>query len=314
VRSGYWLLALAAGYSPTVAAQGGATHVLVVTGLSAEPRFATMWSAAAATIVDAAHTQWHVADSNLAYLSEDPAADPRRMTGKSTKEMIAKVFTSIAARVHPGDLVLVVLMGHGSGELAASAVNVPGPDPTAIDYANWIAPLKPATVVFVNAATGSGDFAKILAGPNRVIVTATKTGMEKNESMFASVFALGLTGTDADADKDGRISIAEAFAFTKAQVAKAYEASNRLLTEHAVLADSSGIASRIAFGGTASSADPRVTALMGERRVLESSVDSLRRIKATMDSTVYSRELERLLVLVATKTQAIKALQGGGKP
>ncbi len=207
-----------------------------------------------------------------------------------------------------------MLIGHGSGEMGASALNVPGPDPTATDYAGWLALMRQATVVFVNAATGSGDFAPILAGPNRIIITATKTGMERNESIFAATFAAGLTGTEADANKDGRISIAEAFTYAKAQVAKTYESTNRMLTEHAVLADSSGIASRIAFGGDAASGDPRVVALMGERRVLESSVDSLRRVKPTMDSTAYSRELERLLLLVATKTQAIRALQGGGKP
>ena len=171
------------------------------------------------------------------YLSEDPTADSKRMTGKATKESVAQSFTSLAKRIRSGDLVLVVLIGHGSGEFAASAVNIPGPDPTAADYATWLGMLKPATIVFVNAATGSGDFAKILAAPNRVIVTATKTAMERNESMFASVFALGLTGTDADANKDGRISVAEAFAFTKTQIAKAYESSNRLLTEHAQLID-----------------------------------------------------------------------------
>jgi hypothetical protein len=295
-------------------AQGGTTHVLLVTGLSGEPQFAKQFAAAAGAIYDAAHAQWHVADSDLVYLSENPAADPKRMTGNATKENIAAAFMSLAQRVRAGDVVLVFLDGHGSGEMDASVVNVPGPRPTARDYANWLALLNRAAVVFVNAATGSGDFATLLAGPNRVIVTATKTGMERNESIFAGYFATGLTGTEADADKDGRVSIAEAFNYAKAQVAKEYETSNRMLTEHAVLADSSGIASRIAFGGNATSADPRIIALMGEQRVLLASVDSLRRVKATMDSTAYSHELERLLLLVAAKTQAIKALQSGGKP
>ena len=294
-----------------VAQQGGTTHVLLITGLSAEPQFARQFATAAGAIYDAARKQWHVADTNIVYLSENPAADPGRMTGKATKETIAHAFQVVAQRAHPGDVVLVVLMGHGSGEMAESAVNVSGPDPVAADYATWIALMRQATVVFVNAATGSGDFAKVLAGPNRIVVTATKTGMEKNESIFAGYFATGLTGTEADADKDGRISISEAFAYAKAQVAKVYETTGRLMTEHAVLADTSGIAGRIAFGGDATSADPRVVALMGERRVLEASVDSLRRIKATVDSTAYSKELERLLLLIANKTQAIKALQGG---
>ena len=308
------MLFLALAPVAVAAQQGGATHVLLVTGLSAEPRFAKLFAAAAGEIFDAAHTRWHVADSNLAYLSEDPAADPARMTGKATREGIADAFKSLSRRAHPGDIVLIMLIGHGSGEMAASAVNVPGPDPTAADYAAWLDPLRQSWVVFVNAATGSGDFARILAGPNRVIVTATKTGMEKNESIFAGYFAAGLAGTEADADKDGRISIAEAFNYARIQVAKAYETTNRLLTEHAVLADTSGIASRIVFGGDATSADPRIAALIGERRVLESSVDSLRRIKMTMDSMAYSHELERLLLLLAARTQAIKALQGGAKP
>lgn len=299
----------------TVAAQtGGATHVLLITGLSAEPRFAAQFAKAAATVYDAAHASWHVADSSLIYLSEDPAADAKRMNGKATKLAIADAFVRLSRRVHAGDVVLVVLIGHGSGEMQNSAVNVSGPDPVAADYATWLGPLAPAAVVFVNAATASGDFAKILAGPNRVIVTATKTGMEKNESVFAGYFATGLTGTESDADKDGRISIVEAFEYAKTQVAKLYESTDRLLTEHALLVDSSGIAGRIAFGGDATSADPRIAALVGERRILEASVDSLRRIKTTMDSTTYSRELERLLLDVARKSQAIKALQPGGKP
>lgn len=300
--------------APARAQGGGATRVLLITGLSVEPHFAKLFATAADEIFDAAHGPWHVADSDLVYLSEDPAVDTARMTRKSTRENIAAAFAALARRVRPGDVVLVFIVGHGSGEMAASAVNVPGPDPTAADYARWLAPLDRATVIFVNAATGSGDFAQVLAGPNRVIVTATKTALERNESIFAGYFATGLTGTDADADKDGRVSVAEAFTWARAQVAKAYESTSRLLTEHAVLADSSGIASRIAFGGEAASTDPRVSALVGERRVLEASVDSLRRVKATMDSTAYAAELERLLLEIARRTQAIKALQGGGTP
>jgi hypothetical protein len=296
------------------AQQGGATHVLLITGLSGEPRFAKIFGAIAGSIYDAAHVQWHVGDSDLVYLAEDPAADPGRISDKSSKAAVEHAFASLARRVHAGDLVFVFLLGHGSGEMAASAVNLPGPDPTAADYAAWLAPLGRATIVFVNASSASGDFAPVLAGPNRVIVTATKTAIERNESIFASYFVQGLTGTEADADKDGRVSIVEAFNYARDQVAKAYESTHRLQTEHAMLVDSSGVAADIAFGGDASSLDPRVTALVGERRVLESRVDSLRQLKAAMDSTVYQRSLEQLLLQIAVKTQAIRALQSGPRP
>lgn len=308
------VLLMVAPASGTGAQQGGATHVLLITGLSAEPRFARSFGVAAGSIYDAAREHWHVADSNLAYLAEDPAADPKRISGKATKAMVEQAFASIARRVQPGDVVLIFLVGHGSGEMAASAVNLPGPDPTAADYAGWLAPLARATVVFVNASSASGDFAPLLAGPNRVIVTATRTAIERNESIFAAFFARGLTGTEADADKDGLVSIAEAFNYARDQVAKVYESTNRMQTEHAVLADTSGLAARIAFGGNAASADPRVTELVGQRRVLESQVDSLRRVKIGMDTTAYERALEQLLLQIAAKTHAIKALQSGVKP
>jgi hypothetical protein len=293
--------------------QGGAAHVLLVTGLSAEPRFAREFAAAAGAIYDAAHGPWHVADSDLVYLAEDPAAD-RRITGKSTRAAVAQAFESLARRIHSGDVVLVVLIGHGSGELGASAVNLPGPDATAADYKSWLEPLARATVIFVNASSASGDFGALLAGPNRVIVTATKTALERNESIFAGYFATGLTSPDADADKNGSVSIAEAFNYARNQVAKAYESTGRLQTEHPVLVDSAGVAARIAFGGAAASADPRVISLVGERRVLEAQVDSLRHAKSTMDSTAYQDALEKLLLQVAAKTKAIEQARSGAHP
>ena len=102
--------------------------------------------------------------------------------------------------------------------------------------------------------------------------------------------------------------------YARDQVAKAYESTSRMQTEHAMLADTSGVAGRVAFGGDAASADPRVTLLVGERRGLELQVDSLRRLKAGMDSTSYQHALEELLLRIAAKTQAIKALQSGSRP
>ena len=84
-----------------------------------------------------------------------------------------------------------------------------------------------------------------------------------------------------------------------------------MLTEHAVLSDTA-LARTVAFGGAARSSDPRVVALVAERQELESQVAALRARKATTDSTTYEHELERLLLLVAEKTQAIRA--AGGKP
>lgn len=304
------LLLLSAGPAAGLSAQaGGATHVLLVTGLAGEPRFATAFHAAAASIYDAAKQRWGVADSSLRYLAEDPALDPARIAGRSTREGLAAAFAALARQSARGDVILVLLIGHGSGEGAESRVNLPGPDATAADYATWLKPLEGRTVAIVNASSGSGDFLPVLTGPGRVVVTATKSAVERNESLFAGYFAQALTGDAADADKDGRVTLLEAFTWSRRETGRAYERSNRLATEHPQLGDSA-LAATIAFGVATAPADPRVAGLVAERRALEGQVDALRRRKAGMDSTAYGRELERLLLEIATRTAAINAILG----
>jgi chorismate mutase len=208
-------------------------------------------------------------------------------------------------------VLLVLLLGHGSGEGPGSKVNLPGPDATASEYAAWIAGFSRQTVVFVNAATGSGDFVPVLEGPGRVIVTATRSAVEKNESVFAGFFAKALSTDESDADKDSRVSVLEAFRYATHEVVKTYETSGRLQTEHARISDSTR-ATTVSFGKTAVSTDPRITALIAERQALESDVAALRARKASMAAADYDRELERLLLAIAEKTQAIRA--AGGKP
>jgi hypothetical protein len=300
-------LALFASGTPAVA-DAQRVHVVVVSGLSGEPRFRAPFEQVAGMLADTARVRWGVADSSLILLGEDSAVAPRRMR-RATRDELAQSFVRLSRRVSPGDVVLVFVNGHGSGEGAGSRVSLPGPDATAADFAGWLTGFARQTVVFVNAASGSGDFVGALAKPGRVIVTATRTAIERNETSFAVPFVRALTGSEADADKDGRVSVLEAFSFAKKEVARAYESDNRMLTEHAVLSDSA-LARTVAFGGPRPSDDPRVAALVAERQALESQVAALRARKDSMDAAAYERELERLLLQIAAKTRAIR----GGTP
>jgi hypothetical protein len=311
-------LALVASLAGTLlaprAAEAQRVHVLAVSGLSGEPEYKLIFESAVATLVDSARARWRVSDSSLFVLTEDPATKRLHATGRSTKEEIAKSFLALSRRVAPGDVVLVFLVGHGSGEGAESRVSLPGPDPTAADFAGWLAGFPRQTVVFVNAASGSGDFVAALAGPRRVIVTATKTALERNETQFATPFVRGLTSGEADADKDGKVSVLEAFAYAKKEVARLYDTDNKMLTEHASLSDSA-LARSVSFGaqrGESAPLTPRAAALVAERSELEAKVVALRGKKDSMPPAAYEAELERLLVQVAEKSQAIRALGPGG--
>ncbi len=307
-----WRLLAAVGLFASSAAplRAQRTHVLIVSGLSGDPVYKKSFQQIATTVRDAARTRWNVGDSSLIVLTEDSV--PNALSrGRSTREAVGGAFTGLSQRVQPGDVVMVLLLGHGSGEGAASKVNLPGPDATAADYKGWMSGFAKQSVVFVNAATGSGDFVPTLEGPGRVIITATKSALEKNESVFAGFFAKALAGDESDGDKDGRVSVLEAFRFATREVVKTYESTGRMQTEHARLSDSTR-ATTISFGKTTSSTDPRIAALLAERQTLESEVAALRTRKASMDAASYDRELERLLIAIAEKTQAIRA--AGGKP
>jgi hypothetical protein len=303
------IVCLANVFAPTAHAQQ--QHAIIITGLGGEPAYRDAFFGAAVLLHDVAKTKWNVADSSLIVLTEDATRDSKRFRGKSTKEAVAAAFATIGRRAKPGDVVFVFLHGHGSGQGAESRVNLPGPDPSAADYNMWLGGFAQQTVVFVNAASASGDFVRVLAGPRRVILTATKSSVERNDTRFATYFVRGLNSGEADANKDGRISVLESFTFAQREVAREYETDSRMLTEHAMLSDST-LAATVAFGGRTVSSDPRVAALVAERQALESQVAALRTRKDSMTADAYEKELERLLVAIAEKTQAIRA--AGGTP
>lgn len=286
-------------------------HVLVITGLGGEPAYREAFATVARRLHDVATTRWNVPAANVTVLVEDPSVDAKRFRGRSTKEAVGAAFLATAGRAKPGDVVFVFLHGHGSGQGAESRVNLTGPDPTAADFGTWLSGFTQQTVVFVNAASASGDFVRVLAAPRRVVLTSTKSSVERNDTQFATHFVQGLESLEADADKDGRVTVLEAFDYARRAVEKAYETDNKMLTEHAVLSDST-LAATVALGARATSSDPRVAALVAERTALEAQVATLRARKATMPEAAYETELERLLVAIAEKTRAIRA--AGGTP
>jgi hypothetical protein len=309
------------------------THLLIITGSSGEPRFAAQFHALAMGLRAVATTKFDVPDSQVMYLAEQTTPDPRSITGRSTREGIAQAFDRIAARASAGDAVLVLLIGHGSGDGDVSRFNVPGMDMTDVDFDAQLDKLSKQVVAFVNAASASGDFVKKVSGKNRVIVTATKSNFERNETLFAGHFVGAFVKDGADTDKDGRVSVLEAFTYARREVQREYETTNRLQTEHAMLDDDGDgagradpgargpdgtIASRFFLQPTAglsaaAASDPRVAGLIANQSKLQSQLDSLRLAKGIMKEEQYEKALEDLLTKIAENASALRAL-GVRKP
>jgi hypothetical protein len=210
---------------------------------------------------------------------------------------------------------------------------------TDTELAVYLQPFDTQQVVVVNTTSASGGFVKTLSGDNRIVVTATKSGMERNETVFGEYFIEAYTAEGADVNKDERVSVYEAFEFARQRVGRFYEENNRLMTEHAVLDDNGdGIgthdaakAKQVADGSVAVTAfligespssarltgdvdDPELAALYEEMRALEEQVEVLRQQKDSMPSDLYLEELEKLLLEIAQKNRTVRELEAASRP
>lgn len=312
--------------------RGQSTHLLVISGLSGEPRLAVAFHEWSTTLLDAARERWGLPEANVVYLAEKVERDPARISARATRENVEAAIEKIAAQAAADDVIFIVLIGHGTDRDGVSRFNLPGPDMSAEDFARALEAYSTQRLVFVNSASASGEFIQALSGENRVIITATKSGFERNETVFANYFVEAFAGAGADVDKDQRVSALEAFDYARREVARTYEVDGRLLTEHALLDDDGdgvgsgepsatsgdgGLARRLFLAAApagplseAIAADPELAALHQEKRSLEERVATLRQMKEGMDPEVYERELEALLVELALKTRAIREREG----
>jgi hypothetical protein len=318
--------------APGLSAQ--TTHLLTVVGLGGDPEYAADFLEWGLQIRTAAVDRFGFPEENVTLLSEEPDADPA-VDGRSDREGVEAAMNRIASVAGEFDPVLVILIGHGSFRGDEARFNLPGPDVTAAEWSLLLDGLGDRPVAVVNTASASGPFAAALAGPNRTVITATKTGGERNETQFPRYFAEALSTDASDLDKDGTLSLLEAFTFTRAEVARYYEQENLLLTEHAILEDDGdgegseepsldgtdgAAAARFRLAAATARAevppeaagDSTLVRLLGEQADLEARVAQLRALREQMDPEEYEAELEALLLELALKNREINARRGGG--
>jgi hypothetical protein len=301
--------------------------LLIVVGLAGDPDHGKTFHAWGTSLAESAGRLGVPAD-RLVYLVDAPAEGDKLVTGKSTREEIGKAFDTISKQAKADDLVFVTLIGFGTYQGGDAKFNLPGPDMTPVDFEAQFKKLPTKQIVFVNTASASGPFVEQLSGPGRTIVTATRNGAEQYATLFGGYFIDALTSEAADADKNKRITVLEAFKYAKAEVARAYEKEGYLSTEHALLDDNGDkegsqdpggatakdgkVASIVSLGSTDASdlpADPRLRALYLERKEMERQVENLRLLKDQMEPAKYTSELEKLATAVALKTREIRQLE-----
>ncbi len=239
---------------------------------------------------------------------------------KPDAEMLKERLRALAGKA--GGQLWVVLIGHGTFDGREAKFNLRGPDVTPQDLAQALKD-SPREVVLIHTGSASGGFIKPLAGPKRVLVTATKGGDEVYYCRFGEYFAPAIAGLpEADLDQDKQVSVLEAFLYASKRANEFYEKEGRLATEHALIEDNGdGLGSRAeTFDGLQSKAtdtakttlpdgarsaqvalvlnstEARLPSHLLERRDrLELQLEQLKRERAKMPADGYYTALEKLL-------------------
>jgi hypothetical protein len=305
--------------------------LLIVVGLAGDPEHGELFHKWGTALAEAS-AKVGVTRERLVYLA-DAKEEGGRPDGRATREEIEKALAAFAKAATADDVVYVVLFGHGSYDGQTARFNLPGRDMTPGEFNALIRRLPTRHVVFVNTSSSSGPFVEELSAPGRTIITATRSGAEQFTTLFGGYFVEAFSIDSADADKNGRISMLEAFQYARTEVARAYEREGLLATEHALLDDNGDktgsqtpsptgadgkLAAGLSLGSAADAAplpaDPRLRALYLERRDLERRVESLRLLKDSVPPAKYASELERLVTDLALKTREIRQLEGDPRP
>ena len=302
--------------------------LLIVVGLAGTPENGELFHKWGNTLAEASE-KFGVPRENVVYLVDQKAEADTRATGVSRRDDVERALAAFGKQATADDVVYVVLIGHGNATGDEPKFNLVGPDMGPADFNPLLRKLPTRNLVFVNTSPSSGPWVEGLSAPGRTIITATRNGAEQFTTLFGGYFVEAFSNAAADADKNQRISMLEAFLYAKGEVTRAYEQEGLLATEHAMLDDNGDkqgsqdptatgmdgkLAASLSLGSVADAAplpaDPKLRALVVERRELERRVEALRLLRDSMDPAKYAAELERLVTELALKTREIRTLEG----
>jgi hypothetical protein len=313
-----WMLLAALAAPAAVEAQQGDRYAVVIQGASGEEQYATLHRGWVDSHVQVLRDRFKFDPAHLSVLVEQAQAGEQR----STAENVRAVFARLGKDLQASDLLFVVLIGHGSAQGAADVkFNLVGPDLTVADWNELLKPIA-GRIALVDTTSASFGFLAGLAAQNRVVITATNSNAQRFHTVFPDAFIKALTADAADVDKNGRISLLEAFTYASRLVSQHYEQDGRLPTERAMFDDTGDGKGRDAVSEgpdgtvagltyldlpeTATSADPAVQQLLTRQQQLVADVDELRRRRPSMPPAEFDREFERLIIELSLVSRDIR--------
>jgi hypothetical protein len=286
------------------------TYFVIVAGLGGEPDYVQRFTADANAL-------------NRVYTAEGPAAHVTTLTGaQATAAEMRQALEEVARQAKTDDDFVLILIGHGSYDGVEYKFNLVGPDMTGAEIAELCNHIASKRQLIVDTTSASGGAVPALERQGRAVIAATKSGTEKNATVFARYWVEAFQDPSADTDKSGSVSAMEAFTYATAKTAAFYDSQKRLATEHAVFNDTgSGDSVREAGNGEGlllsnftllrmganqeAMNDPAKRALLQQKDDLEEKIDMLKYQKAAMDPGDYKKQLTTALLSLAKVQQEL---------
>lgn len=305
----------------TAASGEAQRYAVVIAGATGGPPYDEQYARWTDAMADVLTRQMGVNPARV-FLLSDSADAPR----SSSAANVRALFERLARRIAKPDLLFVLLIGHGTFDGIDAKFNLVGPD---LESAEWAALLDriDGRVVLVNTAAASFPFIERLSRPGRIVISATDSAAQRFDTVFPEYFVEAFADEESDIDKNGRVSIWEAFAAASAGVRRHYQQRGQLATERALLDDTGdgigreaaaqgedgALASRTYLDPDVAGAPPTdevLVELLHRRASLLAEVEELQIKKAFMPPPEYAREFERLMIALARLSRDIRARSG----
>src|SRR5215469_4685687 len=286
------------------------TYYVTVAGIGGEPDYVQRFTADAK-------------DLDRLFRASNSNAHVFTLTGdQSTRAHLTETLSVVASSAKTGDDFVLVLIGHGSFDGSEYKFNLPGPDISATELASLCDHIPTRRQLIVNTTSASGGSISALQKPGRAVIAATKSGTEKNATVFARYWVEALQDPATDLDKSDSISALEAFEYADRKTSSFYDSQKRLATEHAVFEDTGhneavrtaannegallGSFTVLRIGAAQKAAnDPARRDLWAKKEQLEQKIDGLKYQKAAMDPGEYKQQLTEALVQLAQIQQEL---------
>jgi hypothetical protein len=292
------LIALATFLSATSLSARAELYFTIIEGLAGEPVFEEKFHTQSQTLADASATLAN-ADKITLFNGEN-----------ATRENLLAHFDSQSAMMNEDDRAVIYLVGHGSFDGEEYKFNIPGLDITTDDLLSIMESFPGQNHFLMNTSSTSGALLEALEDESRILVTATRSGNEKNATFFGEYFVEALSSEDADLNKNNNISIEEAFGYAQRQVEEYFESQGQLATEHPEIIGDGAAQFTLARINPVmiSTENPRIAELQEQNLEVDRQIESLQLRRAEMNNQEYIEQLQALILRSATINEEIDQL------